>query len=112
MKRIACLIYVFHVISALLPANGSGSFDEDGWRYYSRLDGFSEIELKANAELTLIPGRNWELRARGNNRDMDALDIYVTGNKLIIREESLFNFIPSNQRLEIEITVPRLSRDN
>ncbi len=52
------------------------------------MDGFSGVELKAEAELTLIPGSEWEVRARGDQRDIDDLDIYISGKNLVIRRES------------------------
>jgi len=96
-------------MSLYLQANGSPDRNEDGWQYFSRMDGFSGVELKAEAELTLIPGSIWEVRARGDQRDIDDLDIYISGKNLVIRRESFFNFTSAGERLEIEVTVPRLS---
>jgi hypothetical protein len=109
MKRSICLTALLLTISLYLPANGTSDQNEDGWQYFSRMDGFSGVELKAEAELTLIPGSIWEVRARGDQRDIDDLDIYVSGKNLVIRRESFFSFNSAGERLEIEVTVPRLS---
>ncbi len=110
MKCSTCIMLILVSISVQAFANGESELDADGWLVYSRLDGFRSIDIRTNAEVSLQPGADWEVKARGARQDLEDLDLYVSGRTLIIRRESVFNFIDSSDSVEIVVTVPMLDK--
>lgn len=110
MKKIALISCLLVFSIAPLFANGEAELDTDGWYVYQRLDNFNSIDLRMNAEITLIPGNTWEVKTRGQKKDLEDLDIYISGKSLVIRRVSLFNFLNSGDLLEIAVTMPRLDK--
>ncbi len=111
MKRAATFFMLFLTTTIMLFASGSEEPDADGWYEVPRLRDFSGVQLRTDAELTLVPGRGYRVRVKGDHHDIEDLDIYVSGDDLIIKRESLFSFFnSSNTGLEIEVTLPKLSR--
>jgi hypothetical protein len=108
MKRIMTLA-IFCLAAAAGFASGSTEPDADGWLEFPRLRDFEDVELRIHADLTLIPGAECRVRAKGDPRDLDDLDVYVAGDALIIKKESLFSFLSPESPLLIEVTLPRLS---
>ena len=110
MKRSTMILCLILAAAAVLPAAGSIEPDDEGWYEFPRLDDFDGVELKTRAELTLLRGDEYRVRARGDRRDIEDLDIYLSGDDLIIRRESLFRFSAPDRGPEIEVTLPRFSR--
>lgn len=109
MKRSITLLILCITASALF-ASGSEEPNADGWYEVQSLRDFDGVVLKTEADLILIPGKEYSVRIKSDRRDIDDLDVYVSGDDLIIRRQSLFSFLSfSNTPLEIEVILPRLS---
>ena len=109
MKR-SMTLALLCLAAAAVFASGTEEPGPDGWYEVPRLREFEGVELRTAADLTLSPGGECRVRVRGDRRDIEDLDIYVSGEDLVVRRESLFDFRPSTTSLEIEVTLPRLSR--
>ena len=94
----------------LLFANGGVELDSDGWLHFPDLKNFRAVEIRLNAHVTLTQGNDWEVKVRGDSRDLEDLDIYIRGGALVLRRESLFNFMGSPDDLEVAVTFPSIER--
>jgi hypothetical protein len=110
MKKFSCIVIaLFTVTAGFVSAGGSGDYEEfDGYRHYSRLSRFDGVDLRIEASVTLQQGSDWEVRARGSKADLDDLDIFVSGGILVIKRVSFLSFVPSDRRIDIDITLPTL----
>jgi len=110
MKHRFSIFALLLLTAASIFANGSVENRDGDWLLYPRLKDFDEIELRTASDLVLKQGNDWDVRVRGSRSDIEDLDLYVSGNTLVIRNESIFNFMSSGSRVEIEVTLPVLRR--
>ena len=106
------LVTVLLILAGLgaLFANGGAELDADGWLHFPDMRNFRGVEVRLNANVTLTQGNDWDLKVRGDEGDLEDLDIYIRGGNLVIRRESLFNFMGRPDDLEVAITFPTIER--
>ena len=102
----------------LLPALLFSSCDESGYsssncpaseqRSFS-VSGFTKVDAGENFRLLIQPGETFSLTAEGCTRDLDDLDLDVSGGELEIRYNRNRN---NRRRVDIAITMPALDGFN
>ena len=111
MKQGLLIPAILILAAAGLSAGAAAEeLDSQGWRHYPRLQEFSGVDVRMNAEVVLQPGDLWEVKVRGDERVLKDMDLYVNGGRLVIRRQSLFDFMDSGNQPKVMITLPRLNR--
>lgn len=83
----------------------SNSRDNKNSRYYSEND-FTDIEINIAAEVNIEQGADYEIYVSGSNQIQERLDIFKTGEKLVIdTEDGLFDIFDSHGGEDLQITI-------
>ncbi|WP_266363716.1 head GIN domain-containing protein [Tellurirhabdus rosea] len=108
MKRVTfltawILALVFSVTSCIIDLDG-GPYESDT-RTFGQT-GFDRLDMGSNFDITVRQGSSFDIRADGNRRDLDDLDVYVRGGTLYARYRN--NLRSRRYETRFTITMPTL----
>lgn len=103
----ACLVFLTFVLSSCLDTEDPGPIQETT-KEFALID-FDRLEMGSAFNITVEQGTSFSVKAKGDRRNINDLEVYKSGTTLVIEYDEFEN---RNHQTYITITMPELSSFN